>query len=370
MPDQTDPIVTILRSVPASDAVRASAWDAYQSAANEDDLATTLKTLPLPQHVKAQLWDLKHSATKPPDFKTETVGDSSLLGTVGDVAIGAAKGVANTVTGLGEAAYRYVPGVSAVSDAVSNAIDRHYVSGAAPLKPAALTPERGVSNLVTEQAPAPGAFDQARAAVRPTNTAQKTGYYGEQIGEFFLPTGATGKVAKAAEVAKSGVLSLAQSGSPTQAGVSAGLTAVLPGAGAAKRAAGVLEDSAQATMANALRATKEWAKDESEKLAPEMLERGIGGTFKSMRTLARQTAAKVGKNLDDAYAAAAKAGETVPGDVIRGNVQLASDALHVRGANGQMIRSPATKRPSRSSMNSKSLSASSGRRSPLIKPRL
>lgn len=180
------------------------------------------------------------------------------------------------------------------------------------------------------------------AMTPPASTAGKVGMAAEQIGEFFLPTGLAGTAGKVAEVAKAGALTAAQTGgNPTATAASAGLTAAVPVAGAlASKASGALKESAANTMANALRATKEWAKDESAKLAPEMLKRGIGGTFRSMRTLARETAAKVGANLEDAYKAATAAGETVPGDVVRGNIQLASDALHVVGQNGKRIPLP------------------------------
>lgn len=173
----------------------------------------------------------------------------------------------------------------------------------------------------------------------PNSTAGKVGFAGEQIGEFFLPTGMVGKAGKVAEVAKSGALTLAQTRSPLAAGASAALSAVPFGA-LAEKASGALKSSAVDTMANSLRATKEWAKVEAEKLAPEMLKRGIGGSLKSLKKQASTMAAKVGANLDEAYTAATAAGEAVPGDVVRGNLQLASDALHTRSAAGVKIPVP------------------------------
>ncbi len=238
-----------------------------------------------------------------PESPARTWGD-----TAADVAIGAAKGVGNTVYGLGKVVHDYTP-IGRISDAIQ-----------------------------------PGAFEDANKPpeLTPTNTPQKVGYGAEQVGEFFLPTGAAGKIGKVAEVGKSGLLTLAQSGSPAAAGLSAGLTAVIPGAGATKKAAGMLERSAQKEMAQALGATKEWAKSEATKLAPEMLKRGVSGSRQAMLDTARAAAKRVGGNLNDAYAAATAAGETVPADIIAGNVQLARDALMTVNAAGKRVTIPGT----------------------------
>ncbi len=261
--------------------------------------------------------------------KADQGGDLLLdnLRNVGHVALGAAKGVGSTVTGLGQLAYDYVPGVKQASDAVQQAafgdVNDQMMAGA----------QTGL--------------------LAPTNAAQTLGKTVEQVGEFFVPVAEAGALAKvpglaaSPQLARRGIAAMqaagqtsAQGGGPVAATVSGLMAGALPGVGAAKAASGALERSAVQTMADSLRATKEWAKAESADLAPEMLKRGIGGTFHQMRTLARETAAKVGKNLGDAYKAAAAAGETVPGDIVRGNIQLASDALHVRGGAGQKLAIP------------------------------
>lgn len=184
----------------------------------------------------------------------------------------------------------------------------------------------------------------------PNSTAGKIGYHGEQIGEFFAPTGLIGKAGKVAEVAKAGLLTLAQTGgNVADAGVSAGLAAAVPVAGAVlskgrQALSGALESSAQKTMAQALGATKEWAKAEAAKLAPQMLERGVGGSRKAMLEMAKATAQRVGGELSAAYKAAGEAGETVSGDIIRGNLQLAADALKVQLPNGTRTVVPGTER--------------------------
>lgn len=231
-------------------------------------------------------WDSATAERLAASPEPRTWGDTAT-----DVAIGAVKGVGNTVYGLGKFMHDFTP-VGRISEAIQ-----------------------------------PGAFDHKPPELEPTNTPQRLGHAAEQIGEFFIPTGVAGKFAKAAEIAKSGALSYVQSGSPVDAGISAGLTAVFPGAGAAKKVAGALEESAQKEMARALGATKEWAKVEAQKLAPQMLKRGVGGSRAAMLETAQATASRVGKELDDAYRLAAQAGETVPSDVIRGHLAIAHDAL-------------------------------------------
>lgn len=57
-----DPVADRLRTAPVPDAIKASAWDAYESATDADDLTKRLRALPLPDSVRADLWDLKASA--------------------------------------------------------------------------------------------------------------------------------------------------------------------------------------------------------------------------------------------------------------------------------------------------------------------
>lgn len=228
--------------------------------------------------------------------------------TVRDLASGAAKGVGSTVFGLGKLVRDYTP-VGRISDAIM-----------------------------------PGAFDQKPPEIVPNNTAQKIGFAAEQMGEFLVPAGAVSKLGKAGEVARAVGTTMAQSGSPAEAGVSGAITAVLPGAKMAQTASGALRESAEKSMAQALGATKEKFKEEAARLAPEMLERGIKGTRAQMLDRAKKATSAVGKELDDAYAAAAQAGDTVAGDVVRGHLQLTRDALKIKNAAGQLIAIPGTER--------------------------
>ncbi len=225
-----------------------------------------------------------------------------------DVGIGALKGVGNTAFGLGKLLRDYTP-VGRISDAIL-----------------------------------PGAFDQKPPEIVPNNTAQRIGYTGEQVGEFLMPLSAMSKAGKVAQAVRSGAQTMMQSGSPVDAGVSAALTAVIPGAATAKRAASALDASAQKSVTQALGATKEWSKAESAKLAPQMIERGVKGSRAAMLEQAKASASRVGKDLDAAYKAATEAGETVSGQIISGSLQLTSDALKVKNAAGKLLTIPGTER--------------------------
>lgn len=225
-----------------------------------------------------------------------------------DVGIGAAKGLGNTAYGLGKLVHDYTP-IGRISDVIQ-----------------------------------PGAFEEAAKPpeLEPSNTAQRVGQGLEQVGEFFLPVGMAGKAGKVAEVAKAGALTLAQGGSPTASGVSAGLTAAVPGVSAARRAAGAIERSAQKEVAQALGATKEWAKSEAAQLAPEMIARGVKGSREAMLSQAKGRVAAVGKQLDDAYRTAAQAGKVIDGNVVAGNVQLVRDSLMHQIGPGRRVVIPGT----------------------------
>jgi hypothetical protein len=229
-----------------------------------------------------------------------------------DLGTGILKGAANTAIGLGDLFYRHVPGVAAVSDLTQRAIFGN-VQPAGPL------------------------FQEARRTVQPTNLPQQVGYTGEQVGEFFLPMGVAGRAAKAAEVAKAGGLTWAQSDSPVAAGFSAGLTAVLPGAGALRRTSAALEGSAEKSVAGALGATKEWAKAEAADLAPEMLARGVRGSRVQMLEQARTMTQRVGADIGQEIQRAAAGGTTIPGATIAQALDIAQQGLTVTTAGGRTL---------------------------------
>jgi hypothetical protein len=172
---------------------------------------------------------------------------------------------------------------------------------------------------------------------------QRIGFTGEQVGEFFLPTGAVGKVGKVAEVGKAATITKAQTGSSGEAAVSAGLTAVLPPVlGAAGKLVTAARGSAEKTVAQALGATKEAMKAEAAKLAPQILDRGVKGTRAGMLVEAKAQVAGLNTLVGQEVQRAAQAGHVVDGNVVRGAVQLASDALHVTNAAGARVAIPGT----------------------------
>lgn len=142
-----------------------------------------------------------------------------------DAGAGVGKGAANTVIGLGELVHG-IPGVSAAVDAAYGQL--------------------GLSAH---------AFPAARAAVAPTSTAQKVGFYGEQIAESLLPVGAAGKVKTAAEIGKAALLTGAQGGTKGEAATSAALSAVVPGAGAVRRAGQAIAETAEPLVRAAIKPT-------------------------------------------------------------------------------------------------------------------
>src|SRR5437868_5612628 len=75
MPDQADPVADLLRKAPASDAIRAAAWDAFHQSASVDDFAAKVKGLALPDSVKADLWDLKQQSA--PTFTSANEKDAA-----------------------------------------------------------------------------------------------------------------------------------------------------------------------------------------------------------------------------------------------------------------------------------------------------
>lgn len=224
-----------------------------------------------------------------------------------DVAIGAAKGGGNTAIGLGELVHR-IPGVSRAVDAIYG--------------------EPGLSAR---------AFPAAREAVRPTNTAQRVGFTGEQMAEFFVPGGAATKLA---QVPKAALTTLAQTGNVADAGVSGAITAAVPGASTIARASQFFKKGAIKDITRALAPTKEWAKVDAARIAPEMLARGVKGSRDAMLKLADEASDVVGAKLGDAYRVAAASGQTISGQMIQAELELAKNALTVRNAAGRAVLVP------------------------------
>ncbi len=301
-----DTVEDVLKRAPTTDAIRADLWDTYQKAASADELAQTLKSSPVPDAVKADLWDLKNTE-KPADFKGSNEKDASGNAiertwgdTATDVAIGAAKGVGNTVFGLGKMVRDYTP-VGRISDAIQ-----------------------------------PGAFDQRPPEITPTNTPQKVGFGAEQIGEFFLPGP---DVAAAGRLARAGIQgglaaghTLAQTDSPTAAGVAGVLTAGLP------LAAGAVLNHMEPAEKNVMRAlgpTKERFKAMAERLTPEILKRGLRGSREALQERAAGMVESVGDQIDAALTT--YGAQPVGVDRVVKALETAKDAFRTTNAAGNVV---------------------------------
>lgn len=195
-------------------------------------------------------------------------GDVKDAGSVKDLLIGAVKGMGDTFTGLGELVHK-IPGVSGLVDALYG------------------TP--GLSEH---------AFPEQRKLNQPTNTMQAIGKTGEQIAEFFIPTSAASRGAKiATEATKSGLLTTAQTGSPTEGAINAGLTAAIPPV--AKAVSGMLSRGAEESTIRALgppggRGPTGAARlKDAEQVAPTLMARvGDGRAFSPMTQRAARESAK------------------------------------------------------------------------------
>lgn len=135
-----------------------------------------------------------------------------------DPFVGVAKGAGNTAFGLGKVVHDYTP-IGRISDAIH-----------------------------------PDAFEQRPEAIVPSNEAQRLGYTLEQMGEFFAPTGAAGKVARVAEAIKSAALTGVQGGSKADV-AAAGVLAAVPGGTVATKAADALSAKAEQFVRAAVKPT-------------------------------------------------------------------------------------------------------------------
>jgi len=209
-------------------------------------------------------------------------------GVAADVAIGAGKAAGRSVLGAGQWARENVPGMQAIHDATGG--------------------DWATVDMAT---------------LEPTNRAQELGGVAERVGEFFIPLGgAVGGVARRApglmrhiprlqrgvESAGAGGLTLAHGGSVPEAITAAGLQAVIP---SAPRATGVLREGAERSVARSLRPTTTEAKTEAARLAPQMLERGVGGTQAGMLREAQREVGRIGPQIGAEVTSRAQRGVTV-----------------------------------------------------------
>lgn len=214
---------------------------------------------------------------------------------VGDVAMGALKGVGHTVTGLGKL-WHAIPGVDAAVDAVYG--------------------QPGLSRA---------SMAAADEALAPKNTAESIGHGLEQAAEFLIPAGAaergaaaiTAKLAPkftnaprlvqaasklvprmATEATAAAGVSAAQGGNPLAAGI-VGAAAPLVSS-AVESIAPKLTESAEKGVQQFLGARKEHFKAMAERITPEILKRGIRGSRTAVMEQAADAAQSAGQAIDDA----------------------------------------------------------------------
>jgi hypothetical protein len=179
----------------------------------------------------------------------------------------------------------------------------------------------GGGQLIRNAIPAMNSLPEATLPIstQPSNTYQTIGKLGGDVAQFFAPAGVVSKTALALKSgipavnmgvralleggAAAGVHSLQQGttdGAATVGAMGAAGPLLGPVVGkVAQKVAPGLKDAAQKKVAQALGATKEKYKAISAKRAPEILERGIGGSRQSMLANARGQADEAGQAVDD-----------------------------------------------------------------------
>lgn len=73
-----DPVVSLLLKAPLTPSQRRAASEAFTSSANEDDLQTKMETMKLPRAVMADLWDLKYAQPPQPTGEVSAPEGSAL----------------------------------------------------------------------------------------------------------------------------------------------------------------------------------------------------------------------------------------------------------------------------------------------------
>lgn len=247
---------------------------------------------------------------------------------VGNLAVGAAKGVGQSVVGAGRL-IQAVPGVTKAVD---------YLYGAPGLSEEAMR--------------------QADVALTAHGPAQTIGKVAEQIGEVVIPGSkltAAGRVAAtnlaprlapvvgetiakyapraAVEAAGQATMAKVQGGNPVVGGV---VGAAAPALGAAVEALPTkLKEQATKQVVQALGPAKERFKAIAEKLAPNILQRGLGGSREALQTQAASALTKAGQAIDDVLTQyGSQPVSTAP---ILTALETAKDAFRTTNAAGKIV---------------------------------
>lgn len=253
----------------------------------------------------------------------------SVIDAVGNGVIGILKGAGHTTETLGKLVHK-LPGVTRAADAVFG--DGASASG----------------------------FAAADEATKPEGLAQKVGFGAEQTAEFLAPAGAAERGAAtiaasvgpafsntprivqtaarlapraATEAAASGSVATAQGHNPTAAAlIGASAPVVGEAIGAAVPA---LKAAAEKQVVQALGPTKERFKAMAERIAPEMLRRGIRGSREALAERAGAAADAAGQEID---AALQQFGSRQVGvQPVSDAIEKAKDAFRATNAAGQVV---------------------------------
>jgi hypothetical protein len=200
-------------------------------------------------------------------------------------------------------------------------------------------------------APLPGPTLPPRAdvpALQPRNTAERAGQLVEQTGEFFAPGGlvkegaakiatAAPKLATAGRAALEGLsaagVAAAQGSNPVAAGALAAAGPII-GAGVEGLVPG-LRDAAEKKVVQALGPTKERYKAMAERLAPQILRRGLSGSRESLLAKAADTVEATGDQLDTVLQAYGS--QPMSTGPIVSTLEAAKDAFRTTNAKGAIV---------------------------------
>jgi hypothetical protein len=199
------------------------------------------------------------------------------------------------------------------------------------------------ARLMTKPAPGASPLPEDPAFLQPKNDAERAGQALEQMAEFFVPSAAISKVprlataptlAKAAmEAAGSAGVATVQGGNPATAAATAALGPVLGKVLTSVPKA--LRVGAEEQVTKALGATKERYKAMANRLAPQILKRGLGGSRESLLAQATETASLVGDEIDDALMRVGARGVD-PKPVIDA-LESAKDAFRTTALDGTVV---------------------------------
>ena len=247
-----------LRSLTTSDRVRAAAWDAVHAADDAEAQARLEAILPLSNAVKATLWDARKGITPQPVAAASP--EETQPSAVSRFVSNAAERVnpVTMVTGLAQAVAHPVQTMGALAGAQR-----------AQFGKAGEAFQRGGAAGMTE------AVGHTLAGALPI-LGPMAADIGEQAG--------TGDIAGALGAVVGSVAPVAAAG---------------PVGRAAGRLSGPLQRSAERRVVQALGPTKERFKAIAEKRAPEILQRGLGGSRASLQTQAAAQVKAAGSAIDD-----------------------------------------------------------------------